>query len=44
MEKMDEMEIEIDTKAYMYGYKVLVVCLGVWSVIEASKYWFNFGR
>ena len=44
MEKMDEMEKEIDVKAYMYGYKVLVVCLGVWSAIEASKYWFNFGE
>ena len=44
MEKMDEMEKEIDSKASMYGYKVLVVCLVVWSVTEASKYWFDFGE
>ena len=38
MEKMDEMDKEIDARAYMYGYKVLAGSLLVWQVVELIKF------
>ena len=41
---MDEMGKKIELISYSYGYKVLFFGLLVWSLIEQSKYVFEYGE